>query len=160
MFEAFRDDQGHEFKYLHVYTRIEKCPKWAWTLEQITKGKVYQPDMSDAPAPMERPEVGNKKTKNAKAMGASAERLQSSIETCIADAKTHAVQREEKSAERWKEHFKKEDVMIELLKSTAAVVSSTAAKKRNTDLAFLLGANTATMDSAVLAWYLPSATAS
>ena len=25
IFEAFRDDTGYEFKYLHVFTRIERC---------------------------------------------------------------------------------------------------------------------------------------
>ena len=156
MFEAYRGDHGTAVRYLHVFIRIETYLKWASTRLELARSKKYTPDTPLEPASESRPELGNKKAKAAKLMAPVHERLQSSIDVCISDANRHAEEREENSAERWKEHFQKQDAKIELLKSTAAVVSSiAAAKKRNTDLAFLLGGNTAAMDSAVLAWYLP-----
>ncbi|KAE8782533.1 putative methionyl-tRNA synthetase [Hordeum vulgare] len=65
------------------------------------------------------------------------ERLQASIEQCIADAKSSAARREEKSNTRW-----------------SALMINVAAKKRNTNLAFLMWSNTSTMDEQVKAWYL------
>ena len=120
----------------------------------------YKPDETIPPAGEGRPELGVKAAKAAKAMGPPAERLASSIDLCLADAKVHAARREEKAAERWKEHFSKVDVKIDILKSSAAVASeAAAATKRREDLAFLMGGNTAVMSPEVLAWYLPQARA-
>jgi len=103
-----------------------------------TKNGVYDPD-APAPAASEgRPAEGNKKAKAAKAAAPAAERLQSAIEKCIADAATNSAIREEASRARWAELLGKQEAKLDLLRNTAA------AKKRNTDLAFL--STMATMD--------------
>jgi hypothetical protein len=140
MFRMYRDDTGTEFKFIHVFTLIETCDKWAEcrTMLAKTKNGVYDPD-APAPAASEgRPAEGNKKAKAAKAAAPAAERLQSAIEKCIADAASNAAIREETSRARWAELLGKQDAKLDLLRNTAA------AKKRNTDLAFL--STMATMD--------------
>src|SRR4051812_27776760 len=133
MFKMYRDDTRTGFTFIHVFTLIEKCDKWAECRMMLAKTKngVYDPD-APAPAASEgRPTEGNKKAKAAKAAAPAAERLQSAIEKCIADAASNAATREETSRPRWAELLGKQDAKMELLKVTAA------AKKRNTDLTFL-----------------------
>lgn len=65
----------------------------------------------------------------------------------MADERTHATARDEKFDERWKSMLTNQGVRIGLLKTT------TAAKKRNTDLAFLMVADPAEMDGPVATWY-------
>lgn len=67
----------------------------------------------------------------------AAQRLQASIEQCIADVKSNVARREEKSDMRY-----------------SALMINVVAKKRNTDLEFLMGANTLTMDKKVKVWYI------
>lgn len=145
----YRDDTGVQFKYLNVFHRIEECEKWKEVRLNLAKNKdgTYNPDAPATPATEGRPELGQKKAKEAKRMGPPGERLQASLEKCMADAKTHALLRDEKFDVRWKEMLANQGVRIALLKTTAA------AKKRNTDLAFLMGGNTEMMDADTKAWY-------
>ena len=145
----WQDSKDAEFKFLHVFSRIEKCEKWAEVRVNLGKGKEpFNPDAPGSAASDGRPE-GNKKAKAARASAPATERLHTSNEKCIADAKTHAVKREEKCEARWLQMMEKQDVKIELLKTKVA------AKKRNTDLAFLMSADPATiMDGKVKAWYM------
>jgi hypothetical protein len=73
--------------------------------------------------------------------------LQASFEKCWADAKVHNAGRDTKYDARWKEMLANQGARIALLKTTSA------AKKRNTDLAFLIGGKDATMDDETRAWY-------
>jgi hypothetical protein len=73
--------------------------------------------------------------------------LQASLDKCWADARAHAAGRDDKHDVRWKAMLANQGVRIALLKETAA------AKKRNTDLAFLIGGNDANMDEETRTWY-------
>ena len=118
-----------------MFTRIKSCEKWREVLLNLGKAADGRPD-------------GNKKAKAVKASAPATERLHSSIERCIADAKTHAVQREEKCEARWSQLLQKHDVKIELLKTNVE------AKKRSTDLAFLMSAYPVMMDDKIKTWYM------
>ena len=69
MFKMYRDDTCTEFKFIHVFTLIEKCDKWAEcrTMLAKTKNGVYDPDAPSPAASEGRPAEGNKKVKAAKA---------------------------------------------------------------------------------------------
>jgi hypothetical protein len=82
-----------------------------------------------------------------KKAGHPADRLQASFDKCWADAKAHADGRDTKYDVRWKEMLANQGAQISLLKTISA------AKKRNTDLAFLIGGNDAAMDEETRAWY-------
>jgi hypothetical protein len=73
--------------------------------------------------------------------------LQASFDKCWADARAHATGRDDKHDVRWKAMLANQGIRIALLKETSA------AKKRNTDLAFLIGGNDANMDEETRAWY-------
>ncbi|CAM0881035.1 unnamed protein product [Alopecurus aequalis] len=156
MFDMYRRDNNYaEFKFLHVFTRIESCEKWKEVHLALAKTKdgVYNPDAPTDPASASRPE-GNKKAKAAKAKAPAAERVQAAIEQCIADAKDQAIAKQQMNAEReeminarWAALMKKSDIKIELLETNIA------SKKRVTDLAFLQAGDPATMTPQVAAWY-------
>ena len=66
--------------------------------------------------------------------------MQESIEHYIADAKTRAAEREEKTEARWAVLMTKSAVKLDLLRASAAAkLQAQDAKKRNNDLAFLMG---------------------
>lgn len=151
-YQMYRDDSKNaEFKFLHVFTRIEHCKKWADTrsalAKALSKGAGYNPAAPVPGAAEGRPELGQKAAKAAKLMGPPTERLQASLEKCMADARTHAVARAEKFDASWASMLKNQTLRIDLLKTT------TTAKKRNTDWAFLMAANPEVMDDKVMAWY-------
>jgi hypothetical protein len=82
-----------------------------------------------------------------KKAGHPAEKLQASFDKCRADARAHAAERDDKYDVRWKEMLANQGVRIALLKATST------AKKRNTDLAFLISSNNGKMEKETRAWY-------
>jgi hypothetical protein len=70
-----------------------------------------------------------------------------SFDKCWADARAHAVGRDDKYDVRWKEMLANQGVWIALLKATSAM------KKRKTDLTFLISGNDGKMDEETRAWY-------
>jgi hypothetical protein len=72
--------------------------------------------------------------------------LQSSFEKCWADARVHNAGRDTKYDVRWKDMLANQGTWIALLQTTFV------AKKRNTDLAFLIGDNDPAMDEETRAW--------
>jgi hypothetical protein len=149
-FDMYIDDTGGQtFKYLNVFACIENCEKWADVRRNLAKNKdeQYNPDAPTPAASAGHPELGQKKLKELKKAGHLAERLQASFDKCWADVRPHATGRDNKYDARWKEMLANQGVRIALLKATSAV------KKRNTDLAFLIGGNDAAMDEETRAWY-------
>ena len=73
-----------------------------------------------------------------------------SIEHCLADAQARAVLREEKTEARWSSLMKNNAIKLDLLRTNVA------AKKRNTDMAFLMGGADMLQsnDEKLKAWYL------
>nr|XP_020174565.1 uncharacterized protein LOC109760142 [Aegilops tauschii subsp. strangulata] len=151
MFALYRQSNSDaEFKYLHVYKHIDKCEKWAEVRRTLDKAKeTYKPDALTPGASEGRPD-GNKGAKKGKHADAATARVQESIEHCLADAQARAVLREEKTEARWSALMSSNAVKLDLLRTNVA------AKKRNTDLAFLLGGADMlqSTDEAVKAWYL------
>jgi hypothetical protein len=149
-FDMYCDDTDDQtFKYLNVFARIENCEKLEDVRRNLTKNK-DEPYNPDAPAPAALagpPELGQKKLKELKKAGHPTERLQASFDKCWADARAHAAGRDNKYDARWKEMLANQGIRIALRKAISA------AKKRNTDLAFLIGGNDATMDEETRAWY-------
>ena len=134
MFTMYRrDNQDADFKHLHVYTRIDKCEKWAEVRRALNKAKeTYKPDAPTPGASEGRPD-GNKGAKKGKHVESDTARVQESIEHCLADAKTRAALREEKTEAQWSALMTNSAVKLDLLRTNVA------AKKRNTDPAFLMG---------------------
>ena len=165
MFGLYRQSNNDaEFKYLHVYKRIDKCDKWVEVRRTLEKAKeTYKPNAPTPGASYGRPD-GNKGAKKGKHADAATARVQESIQHCLADAQVRAALREEKTDARWSALMSTSAVKLDLLRTNVA------AKKRNTDLAFLLGGADMlqSTDEAVKAWYrahvglildqLPSAT--
>jgi hypothetical protein len=73
--------------------------------------------------------------------------LQASFDKYWADARAHAAGRDNKYDTRWKEMLANQGVRIALLKTTST------AKKRNTDLVFMIVGNDAAMDEETRVWY-------
>jgi hypothetical protein len=149
-FDMYGDDSdGQQFKYLNIFARIEGCEKWTKVRRTLSKNKdeQYNPDAPAAAASAGRPELGQKKLKELKKSGHPSDRLQASFEKCWADARAHIAGRDTKYDARWKEMLANQGTRIALLQTISA------AKKRNTNLAFLIGRNDAAMDEETMAWY-------
>ena len=151
MFTMYRrDNLDADFKFLHVYKRIHKCEKWAEVRRTLDKAKeTYKPDATTPGASEGRPD-GHKLVKKGKNADAATARVQESIEHCLADAQARAVLREEKTEARWSALMKNNAIKLDLLRTNVA------AKKRNTDMAFLMsGADMLQSNNEKLkAWYL------
>ena len=151
MFAMYRQGNNDaEFKYLHVYKRIDKCEKWAEVRRTLDKAKeTYKPDAPTPGASEGRPD-GNKGAKKGKHADAATARVQESIKHCHADAQARAVFREEKTDARWSALMSSSAAKLDLLRTNVAT------KKRNTDLTFLLGGADMLQsnDKAFKAWYL------
>nr|XP_045086279.1 uncharacterized protein LOC109751380 [Aegilops tauschii subsp. strangulata] len=147
------EDQSNrdaEFKYLHVYKCIDKCEKWAKVRRTLDKAKeTYKPD-APTPGALEGRPDGNKGAKKGKHADAATARVQESIEHCLADAQAWAVLCEEKTAARWSSLLTNSAIKLDLLRTNVA------AKKRNTDLAFLMGGvdMLQSTDEKLKAWYM------
>ncbi|CAM0946287.1 unnamed protein product [Alopecurus aequalis] len=148
MLEAYKNDENMDFNFLHVFVVIEGCEKWAEVRRSIGKGKEYVPDAVAAGASEGRPPMGHKKAKAARDGAPAAAKLQASIETCIADAQTQTVKREEIAKQRWAALMANSQVKIDLLRT------GTVAKKRNNNLAFLTGGDPDAMTPEVRAWFM------
>ena len=96
------------------------CEKWKEVRLNLTMNGVYNPDAPALGSTEGRPH-GNKKTKVARNAAPAAGKLHSSMERCLADAKSHDVLREDKSAERWNMLLQKHDVKLDLLDRKSVV---------------------------------------
>ncbi|KAE8809880.1 putative methionyl-tRNA synthetase [Hordeum vulgare] len=131
------DNKDQEFKFLHMFSGIESCEKWREVRLALEKAKeTYSPDAPSPSATKGRSD-GTRKARAARVATPAVERLQALIEQCIANIKNSAARREEKSDER-----------------CSALMINVAAKKRNTDLGFLMEPDTSTMDEKVKALYI------
>ena len=144
MFAMYRgDNQDADFKHLHVYKRIDKCKKWAEIRRTLDKAKeTYKPDATTPGASEGRPD-GHKLAKKGKNADATTTRVQESIEHCLADAQARAVLCEEKTEARWSSLMTNIAIKLDLLWTNVDLLrTNVAAKKRNTDMAFLMGGRT------------------
>ncbi|KAE8791214.1 putative methionyl-tRNA synthetase [Hordeum vulgare] len=122
-------------KFLHVFSRIKSCEKWREVRLALHKAKEsYNSDMPAPPTAEGRP-YGTKKARTMKDAAPAAALPQALIEQCIADAKRSTAKREEKLDTRWSTLMANEHVKLDLLRTNVV------ATKRNTDLAFLMGAD-------------------
>ena len=87
----WQSNSDAEFKYLHVYKRIDMCEKWAEVRRTLDKAKeTYKPDAPTPGASEGRPN-GNKGAKRGKHADATTARVQESIEHCLTDAQACAI---------------------------------------------------------------------
>jgi hypothetical protein len=78
MFKMYHaNNEDIEFKFIHVFKRIEKCDKWALVRASLRKGKdvSFDPSMSLPAAGQGHPKLGNKKAKQAREDAPAMERL-------------------------------------------------------------------------------------
>ena len=83
--------------------------------------------------------------------------MQESIEHCLADAQAEAALREEKTEARWSASMTNSSVKLDLLRTNVDLLRmNVAAKKRNTDMAFLMGGADMLQsnDEQLRAWYM------
>jgi hypothetical protein len=153
MITAYREDNdGVEFKFVHVFARIETCDKWKEVRTTLAKAAApFDPNDTPTPAAVGRP-VGNKKAKAMRDPAPAIEKLHSSILACIATAAAHAATRAEQAAKmeevapaKWASVMERQDIKLDLIKANIV------AKKRKEDLAILL-VDTSGMDDDVKAW--------
>lgn len=147
-YEARHD--GKPFAFMHCYTKLKRCPKW----RQARVRLATKPDGTvDLDAPMNtsagRP-IGTKRAKNALSDAAASEKAAASIEKYIAGVSTTMATRAEKSEERWKTIFQKQDEKIVIDKEKVAVEKEIAAVKKRKEDMKILTADTSKYDAATL----------
>ncbi|KAE8797368.1 putative methionyl-tRNA synthetase [Hordeum vulgare] len=110
MFGMYRQDNSdQEFKFLHVFSKIESCEKWRKVRHALAKAKdAYNLD-TPAPTVEEGRPDGTRRARAASDAAPAVELLQSSIKQCIAHAKNRAAKREDKSDARWSVFMMKKD---------------------------------------------------
>jgi hypothetical protein len=158
MITAYREDNNDiEFKFIHVFARIETCDKWSEMRSALSKGK-FDPDAAPALTSDDRP-MGAKRAKALRDAAPGIKKLHSSIMACMADAASHAAERAEQAAKmeqvaavRWALVIERQDAKLELIKANVA------AKKRREDLSILM-VDTAGMDDDVREWWKAQRTA-
>ena len=97
---------------MHCYTKLKRCLKWRQDRVRLAMKVDGTVDL-DAPLDISagRP-IGAKRAKNALSDAASAEKAATSNEKHIAGVSTNMATRAEKSEERWKTIFEKQDEKI------------------------------------------------
>ena len=141
---------GKAFAFMHCYTKLKRCPKW----RQARVRLATKPDGTvDLDAPMNtsagRP-IGTNRAKNALSDAAASEKAAASIEKYIAGVSTTMAMRAEKSEERWKTIFEKQDEKIVIDKEKVAVEKEIAAVKKRKEDMKILTADTSKYDAATL----------
>ena len=126
-----KDNNDTEFKYLHVFKRIENCEKWRQTRRTLGNDGEYDPQAA-APAAGDGRPIGNNAAKTARNAAPAAEKMHTMLEKCLTDAATLSATRDAQFADRWSAVMAKQDVKIGLVKTKVA------AKKRTQDMAFLM----------------------
>lgn len=154
MIAAYQEDKDdNEFKFIHIFARIEGCDKWTETRTALTKAHakatVYDPGAAPSTASEGHP-VGHKKAKAIWDAPPVIEKLHSSIMACMADAATNTAKRAEQvtkvfTAARWASVIERQDIKLGL------IMASVAVKKRTEDLAILM-VDTRDMDDKVNVW--------
>ena len=89
-----------EFRYMHVFTKIEDHEKWKKTRLNLREaGQPYDLDAT-ADASAGHP-IGNKKAKTERAVAAAADKFDENIVKLLAACSSNAKERAEASAARW-----------------------------------------------------------
>ncbi|KAE8805174.1 putative methionyl-tRNA synthetase [Hordeum vulgare] len=138
MYHANNEDQ--EFRFLHVFSQIELCENCREVRFALDKAnETYESD-ARAPLAAEGRRDDTKKSRATRDATPATKPLQALIQQCIADTKSSAPKRKEKSVARWSALMVNQHANLDLKRTNVT------AKKRNTDLTFLIGADTSTMD--------------
>jgi hypothetical protein len=111
MFQAHHNENDDiEFKFIHIFKRIETCEKWTKVMVAPNKEKdvTFDPT-SPMPAAGNGCLTGHKKAKLARDAAPMVERLQSCLENSIAGVTSNVILMDEKFDARWVMMFEKQD---------------------------------------------------
>ena len=134
---------GTQFAFIHCYTKLKRSPKWRQARLRLGTNADGTDDLAAPLATSAGRPIGNKRAKDALGAAACADKTAASIDKNIAGVSTSMATRAEKSDERWKTIFQKQDEKIAVDKEIAVV------NKRKEDLK-ILTANTTGYDAATL----------
>ena len=152
--DTYRRAEKKEFAFMHVFAKIEGCPKWSKERFDLTNGADFDVN-APAQASSDHP-IGNKKAKAAKHGAASgASSVEACFEKMMADVTSSNEQHATTSATRWGELIANSaaKLKIEEAKAAAAAVTAQAGllQAMNAQLAEhakILTANISDMDEA------------